>query len=178
MKTTKIHTLFFTLLVLFFAGCDSNDPEDIDDIAGTFEIEISGDINQTITGVQAAFGAGTNSQTGVTGFGLTMGATNGTAAQSISLVRQNGRPGTGNHTIANFSLGSDPEEIANELFIGTFSTGSDVFYSTGGTLNITSSSENRLEGTINMTAQSILGSMAEITVQGSFAAVGADITVQ
>ena len=178
MKTTTIHTLFFTLLVLFFAGCDSNDPEEIDDIAGTFEIEISGDINQTISGIQAAFGAGTNSQTGVSGFGLSMGATNGTAAQSISLVRQSDRPGTGNHAIANFSLDTDPEEIANDLFIGTFSTGSDVFYSTGGTLNITSSSENRLEGSINMTAQSILGDMAQITIQGTFSAIGADITVQ
>ncbi len=178
MKSYAIQTLIFTLFLLVFAGCDSNDPDEIESITGTFEMEVSGDINQTITGIQAAFGVGNNAQTGVTGFGLNMGATNGSTAQSISLVRQNGRPGTGNHAIANFSAGSNPEDIDNDLFIGTFSTGSDVFYSTGGTLNITSSAENRLEGSINMTMQSILGSMAQVTIQGTFTAVGAEITVQ
>ncbi len=178
MKSNTIHTLIFSLFLLLFAGCDSNSPDEPEDLFGTFDIEISGDINQTITGVQAAFGSGTSVQAGVTGFGLNMGATDGSMAQTLSLVRQSGRPGTGNHSIVNFTTETNPEDIANDVFIGTFSNGSDVFYSTGGTLNITSSSENRLEGNINMTMQSILGTMAQVTVEGSFKAVGADVTVQ
>lgn len=179
MKKLSLHHILSLCFALFIlTGCDSNDPDDPETIVGSFEIQITGDVTQNISGNQASFGAATDPQTGLTGFGLAMGATGGTS-QSLTVSRKGARPGNGNHTIADFSLDTDLDTINDNTFIVVYSTGTDVFYSSGGTLSISSSSDRNLEGSINLTARSVLpNSTDEITITGSFTAVGLDLSNQ
>ena len=173
----SILSVLFGLFIL--AGCDSNnDEDDAEDLLGSFEIEITGDVSQSLDGNQASFGVVTDPQTGITGFGMTLGAT-GTAANGLSFSRKSGRPGNGNHSIATFDLDTEIETLSDDTFVAIYSTGTDVFYSSGGTLSVTSSSDRRIEGTISMTARSILPtSTAEVTITGTFVAIGLDLSAQ
>lgn len=172
---SRLYFLALTCLLLTFSACDSNDPEEPEDIVGSFEIQVTGAITQTITGIQAGFGSATDARTGITGFGMTL-TSGGAAAQGLTFSRKGARPGNGSHNIINFGLDTEIDTINDDDLIGVFSAGTDVFYSTGGTLSITSSSATRLEGTLTMTARSILPqSTAEVSITGSFTAVGADI---
>lgn len=179
MKKILLHSRLFLLAALLtLAGCDSNDPDEVEDLIGSFEIQVTGDVMQTLSGNQAAFGAVTDAQTGISGFGMNFGVT-GTTAQTLSITRKGTRPGNGGHAIANVDLDTEIEALSNEAFIGIFSTGTDVFYSSGGTLTITESSNNRVAGSISMTAASVLpNSTAEVTISGSFSAVGLDVGAQ
>lgn len=176
-KQSVIRILFLSLFLLPLAGCDSNEPDEPEDIVGSFSIEITGDVMQTINGGQAAFGAASDAQTGITGFGLSLGNTNGgTTAQSLIITRKGDRPGNGSHSIANFDLTSQVESISDDEFIAIYSSGTDVFYANGGSLTITESSGTRLAGNINLTAESVLPeSSAQITISGSFTAIGLDV---
>ncbi len=179
MKRTFFYTRFLLLAgLLIFTGCDSNDEDDIEDITGSFDIQVTGDVMQSLSGSQAAFGAITDGQTGISGFGMTFGAT-GTAAQSLSITRKGSRPGNGGHSIANVNVDTEFETLSDDAFFGIFSTGTDVFYSSGGTLTITESTDRRIEGSISMTGRSVLpNATAEITVSGNFVAVGLDLGTQ
>lgn len=178
MKNNLYKTILFTLALLLFASCDSNDPvEEEETFLGSVDIEITGDLMQTITSNLATFGAATDPETGITGFALTLGANTGNSSAGLSFIRQSGRPGTGAHTIANIGQGTDFETINSNHIIGIFSTGTDVFYSSGGTMNLTRSTDTRLEGTLTLTARSVLpGSTDEITITGSFKANGQDLS--
>ncbi len=179
MKKTLFYTRSLLLVgLLILAGCDSNEPDEVEDLIGSFEIQVTGDVMQTFSGGQAAFGAVTDGQTGISGFGMNFGAT-GASAQSLSITRKGTRPGNGGHSIANVDLNTEFETLSNEAFIGVFSTGTDVFYSTGGTLTVTESSNNRVAGSISMTATSVLpNSTAQVTISGSFSAIGLDVGSQ
>lgn len=176
MKLSFRPLLPFVCGLFLLVGCDSNDEDDAEDLAGSFEIQITGDVNQTINGNQATFGAATDQQSGITGFGMSLGAT-GTGAQSLTFSRKAGRPGNGSHSVADFDLNTEIDNLTDDTFVAIFSTGTDVFYSSGGSLTITSSTDRRLEGTVNLTAISVLpNSTAEVTITGTFVAVGLDLS--
>lgn len=167
-------------VLLFLAGCDSgNNEEEPQDLIGSFNVTISGAVNETLEGNGAAFGAATDPQTGLTGFGLTIGATtSATTATSLSFVRRADRPGEGSYTLINYTTGLDLDDVESDIFIGTLSLGAaGAYFSQGGTLTITESTNSRLEGSFDFTAVSALpGSTDEVTIQGTFNAIGADFT--
>lgn len=178
-KQSVLRILFFSLFLIPLAGCDSNEPDEPEDIIGSFSIEITGDVMQTISGGQAAFGAASDAQTGISGFGLSLGnTTGGTTAQSLIITRKGSRPGNGSHAITNFDLTTDADTIGDDEFIAVYSSGTDVFYANGGSITITESSDTRLAGSINITAESVLSENGQITISGSFTAIGLDVGAQ
>lgn len=167
------------LSLFFFAGCDSGSNDEPEDIIGSFNVTISGAVNQTLQGNGASFGAATDPQTGITGFGLTIGtATSATSATSLSFVRRADRPDKGSYTLVNFTVGTDLDNVGPDIFIGTLSLGgTGVYLSKGGTFTVTQSSNDRIEGSFDFTAMSAIpGSTEEVTITGTFNAVGADLT--
>ena len=170
--------ILFALALVVLVACDSNDAADEpENILGSFELEVTGAVTQNVNGNQAAFGAATNQQAGASGFGLTLGATTGTSASSLSFTRRGNRPGEGAHTIPSIDLTTDFNSLGEDDFVAIYSNGTDVFYATGGTLTITESTDRRMEGSISMTASNVNPqAMGEVTITGNFVALGLDIT--
>ncbi len=162
------------LMLLLVAGCDSN-KEDEQQTTASYEITITGADTQTITGNQAAFGAATDPQTGITGFSMTIGASTETN-NLITFIRKGGRPSTGTHAIADVDDDTDFDTLGNNDIFAIYSNGMDIFYSSGGSLTLTKSTDTRVEGTLNMTAQSVINDSTGVSLVGSFIAVGFDIS--
>ncbi len=171
-------TSFLALLVLplvfVFTGCDSaEDKSDPEDQLGSYELTVSGSVQRTLSGPVAQFGAASDPSTGVSGFGLSFG---NAGSDYVAITRKGSRPGTGSHTIATFDMTA--EDLPDDQFIATYYSGStQVFVSNGGTLTLTRSDDDRIEGTITFTATSLLPTQpGNVTVTGEFVAVGLDIT--
>ena len=177
--------LFFLLLsaaLLTIAACDSNgDDDDGGGLPGSnFSAEVSGAFNLSMTG-SAGFAVGTNAQTGEQAFQVSMTGTSGSGAGAVisASVFGAGRPGTGTRSFISFddlSGGTDP---AGQLF-GTFQFNSQTFLSDGGTMTITDSESNRVQGNFTMTASTFTGPglppAQTVTVTGEFDASGVEVT--
>ncbi len=175
MKTIPTYLVIFLLLPLFvgLAGCDSGDTaEEQEDQLGSYELTVSGSVQRTLSGPVAQFGAASDPATGITGFGLSFG---NAGTDYVAITRKGSRPGTGSHTIATFD--SSAEDLPDNQFIATYNSSSQVFVSNGGTLTITRSDDDRIEGTISFTATSLIPTQpGDVTISGEFVAVGLDIT--
>jgi hypothetical protein len=166
--------LFGTMLLAFVftsLGCDSADEAPEDEL-GSYEITVTGDIQRTLTGTLAQFGAASDPQTGVSGFGLSLRGIN---SESITVSRKEDRPSNGTHPIVGFS--GSAETLDATQFIATLYTATAVYVSESGSLTITTSNDNRLEGTLSFTATNVLpAAPGQVSVSGRFSAVGRDIS--
>ncbi|MEZ4701789.1 MAG: hypothetical protein R2834_15735 [Rhodothermales bacterium] len=169
MNYNPTYPLTLLLLLAVFAGCDSaDDATDPENQLGSYEFTVSGDVSRTLTGPIAQFGAATDPSTGVSGFGLSFG---NAGSEYVAITRQGSQPGAGTHPIATFDTSTG--ELGPDEFIATYYTGGQVFVSSGGTLTLSKSDNNRMEGTISFTATSLLPTQpGTVTVTGNFAAVG------
>ncbi|GAB5519633.1 MAG: hypothetical protein RhofKO_18840 [Rhodothermales bacterium] len=164
-----LSSLILSLFLISASGCDSNGSDDPDDFAGTYEATVSGAISQDYSGV-SWFGASAQGQQTVDGFGVGMGASVMTTNPVFSIASTQ-RPSEGT-----FSLG---QTLDGGSLVATFSAGgAQVYISTSGTLRITRSTNDRLEGTFEFTATNPLPGAGTVTVSGEFKAKGTDIGSQ
>lgn len=148
----------------------------------SYTASISGGYTKSLSG-KSAF-ASDNSQNEV-GFALALGTEDGNGNAIIIWRKESGVLATGQHTFANYAeIENDADIPANQLasvLVFEMSQESAVLCAvTGGTLNVTSSSANRLKGSINMQASCAdLTSETEktITVTGNFDAIGGTVTI-
>lgn len=144
------------LLVLATCGGDGNgisDPDD-DGALGSFEVEFSGALTGSYEGA-ATFASAPGS-----GFAIVLVGTGGSA--SATVVREvSGRPGTGTHPIAD-ATGNTPD-MTDFWLAG--SAGGQAFAASSGSMTISTSSQQRLAGTIQFTAMSAAG---QVTGQVTF----------
>jgi hypothetical protein len=144
------------LLVALAAGCDLSSEFDS---AGTFTGTVSGDINATLEGT-ALFGSFIGGE-----FSLAM--TDPRDQHAIAVARNEGRPAVGVFAIAHFE-----EETGIAAAYARDGAPSAVFQAEDGELQITSSSANRLQGTLTFNAVGYLTSDPEtelhVTVTATF----------
>ncbi len=173
------------VFVLWVAGCDSNegglDQDDLDE--ATFSFNVTGDVTQTIEGT-AAFAGGTNAD-GSEGFAFTFssGTASQTTAESVILVKNTAeRPGNGTYAVLDFIEG-DFDTAGDNDFGGIFSFSASGSVATGstvaGTLRVTDSDQNRIKGSVNITASGNVintttgeSTPVNITISGNFTASG------
>jgi hypothetical protein len=164
------------LAVVVSACSDSTGPR----LTGDFSGDVTGDQTKSLEG-DAFFSFGSIFGEPETGFALLLleGSALGDNDDFIIIGReQEGRPAVGTYQIAD----QNGTPTASQ-FIATWfpATGEDVdgeFFSTGGTVTITSSSSRRLRGTFEFDATGTLNSdpesVLDVTVTGSFDAVFVD----
>lgn len=164
-------------LALVVSACrDSTGPG----LTGDFSGDVTGDQTKSLEG-DAFFSFGSVFGEPETGFALLLleGSALGDNDDFIIIGReQEGRPAVGTYPIAD----QDGTPAASEFTATWFpATGENVdgqFFSTGGTVTITSSSSRRLRGSFQFDAIGTLDSdpetFLEVTVTGSFDAVFVD----
>jgi hypothetical protein len=169
--------LFGLFLLVSVAGCDSNDDDGDGEGAGEFTIEISGDIDRTFSGF-AYFGQGEDPETGEEAFVIFLSNTEDVdAASSYAFIgRDSDRPGTGNYQFADFE---DTDDLPENQFVLLVFLGDDAFFSTGGTLRLTTSNSNRVAGDFEATATGLIFSggvpqEVEVEISGEFDAAPSD----
>jgi hypothetical protein len=174
MKKAFAVTLALALPFTIAACNDDGGPTGVDG-ATTFTATVSGDVSTSFEG-QAHFGQATDPQTGETGWVVWMSTTEDpNTGQNIYLVRQGTRPGTGTHAFVDLDHIEQTDGIG-ALYLD-FSGGqlATVMASTGGTLTLTESSDNRVRGSFSIQAEGIALDQGEpfegsVTIAGEFSA--------
>jgi hypothetical protein len=175
MKATKWMTLAaVAVLASACGGDDDNGTGPGGGRLGSFNADVSGDLETDFDG-WALFGA--QSEEGGEGFGLVMSEieNENDAGGTITIIRLNATSmPTGAY---DFKAFEEAENDGDVVALATDSEGDDlkaIFTSTGGTLNVTSSSNSELKGnfTVEMVGQVFADPETEytITVEGSFSA--------
>ena len=168
----RIHLLGLSALVLLAGACggDSTGPGNGNGGGkATFSATITGDMEGSVSG--SASHAEYSDPTEGAVFELGFSEVGGTG--HIILARNSTRPGNGTYAVADLANG---EPAAGE-FIGLVYEGDDqnlesLFYSTGGSVKITSSSDNQVKGTFQM---DVIGYVADdpnteisLSISGTF----------
>ena len=174
----RISTLILVLaLPLTLSACGGDDDPagpDVDADDGTFALEMSGDVEQSLEGV-AYFGAGTDPETGESGWILWLSTSEDeSTGQTLYFVRNGDRPGTGTYTLSDPDALEGNDTAIGAVFLGTTGTNSTtMLVSTGGSLVVTESSDGDMEGSFTVQAQgtSFVGGQpaeANVTITGEF----------
>ena len=175
-KTANLLALAGAVAVL--ASCGGNDgitpPPTNNNSNSSFSATLAGALSGTFTGKSAY---GSNAQGN---FALVMEPA---ANQGIGivLIRNAGKPGTGQYTFTDVSEGAagSPEQIEAQLIVST-SGFSGMLVGKSGTLTISDTGGGRLKGTFQFTAvgiQSGASQPVQATVSGSFDAVNGQVTI-
>ncbi len=170
------------MLVLALAACDSNSANDDDDDRpfASFRMDVAGDAETSMDGF-AFFGEAQDPETGENVFVIYFSETQDvtTQAQKYAFMgRNSGRPAVGSYSIVD--LDQEDEDIPNDEFVMVASLGETqaiTYLSEGGVLTITESSSSRLEGDFEINASGFDftdGQELDVTIEGSFDAVGSD----
>ncbi len=170
-------------LVLPFAvtacGDDSTGPDDQG--TGTFSATVSGDVSDNFSG-EAFFGEGTDPDTGETGWILWLTTSESeTTGKAVYFVREGSRPGTGTHSLANMENDELQPGVIGAMMIDYESESfSGVFVSTGGSLVLNESGNDRMKGsfTIQATGFTVEAGApveASVTITGQFDGIGGDV---
>lgn len=201
--------LLATALVFSLSACDSggsNEDDDEPDVEeGRTEVSIDGDASGSFDGY-AFFVEDTYEDTDSTSrpvFGIMLsemdelpdpeedGEEFFPEGEFIVMVRESGRPDVGQHSFTEFDVEGDDDELNSEDFIAVAwsmmddanSFASNLYFSDGGTLNITSSSDDRVAGNFEINAVGFSFSMdgddfdeeeTNITIEGAFDAKSAN----
>lgn len=174
-KHMALRTVAALALVLVAAACDNDSTGP--GLTGDFSGNVSGEHTKSLRG-DAFFGLGSIFGEPEAGFGLLLleGSALGDNDDFIVIGREApGRPGVGTYQIVDEQGTPTESEFVAAWFPAT---GEDVdgnFYSTGGTVTITSSSTKRLRGNFEFDAtgsfDSDLETLLDVTVTGTFDAV-------
>ena len=181
---TRILIALAGATVLAACGSDSKEPTGPGDALTSYQATFTGDVQLSLTG-NAAF-ASDNSDEDV---GFALGLVDTEAEDSDDMIifyRANpGVPGTGAVTIADYVNTPDQEIPGTQLvamaFLGLDTATPTFCMSTGGSVNVSSSSSTRLRGTFTMQMEcaEITGGevMYETTVTGNFDAAGGAVQI-
>lgn len=167
--TMKVSTLLLCIALLLGTGCDSNDPEDRVPVTGSFTMTVSGDVNKTVNGSIATFGTGIGPAAGQSAFGLNLGS----ATDILSMSRLSGRPGTGSVTIQDVFDTNEEDWDPDHLGATYLDESAGLYASTSGSVTITRSEENVIEGSFAITLVNLdTNTTSTITLTGEFVAIG------
>lgn len=171
----------------FLAACGGDDKKsgtgpDGDGLNGNFTATLTGDITGALAGSAGHAAVSTGEDQGfVMAFDDTPSA--GTTTATLIIGRENpALPSTGQHTFKNMddaSVEIGPDDYAM-LAAVTDAQGTDwICGSTGGTMNVTSSSAARIKGSLNITVScrtAVSEAQKDITIKGNFDSRGEQVT--
>jgi hypothetical protein len=179
VRDTRSLRLSLCLLIsLGVAACSSgNDATGPEESAqGSFNVTVSGGVSASFSGIAWQSGTIIDATTNERGWVLYLTTTDSNDASSVFVVRMGDRPGSGSYSLIDLT-GSGDLENGDFGGITTVGIGGGLVFagaSTGGTVTITSSSEGRVEGSINFQITGFdPSSQQEVTatVSGTFNAV-------
>ena len=162
------------LTVAFATGCGDDDDDPSGPASGTYTAKVTGDVQADLSG-EAAFGQDTDPEFG-TVFAIALGTDEEDEEGAVVFARRStNRPATGNYQLADLSsiTGNPP---ADQFFV-FYVSGNDEDLSaflvgTGGRLQITASSEQRVAGTFEFDATGFSAedpeNELEVSVTGAF----------
>jgi hypothetical protein len=160
LRWMKVPLLCATLVAV---GCGSDSPSDEgnnngnnNNNAGSFQVTVSGATSASFSGV-AVFGSLTGQ-----GFAMTLSSLDGQSGLVVYRAAA-GRPGTGTLQLGNLTT-------TTELWAtGFLANGSISFTSTSGTINISTSNNGSLVGTLQFQGQgNVNGTPGNVTVNATF----------
>lgn len=181
----QLRGLFILFLGLFLIqGCSDSNEES----SGSFSIEISGDMNESIEGT-AIFGGATDPETEQQGFIIVMAESDGSGEATANTrgawlgTDDSERPGEGTYPLLNIDNYEEGDSgFWGFSFLSEEGQVSATVYSTSGSLEISSSSSDNVSGSFTMQATGFrfdgqTSEEIEVTVTGSFSAIGGDAYV-
>ena len=169
----KVPTLLLCIALFLSTGCDSNDPDDPTPASGSFTMTVSGDVNKTVNGNLATFGAGLGPAAGHSAFGLNLGS----ASDIFSIARIAGQPGTGMHNIQDVANTNDDDWLPNDFGATYLDDTAGLYASTSGSVTITRSDENVVEGSFTVSLINFdTNNPSNISITGEFVAIGLGIS--
>jgi hypothetical protein len=156
---------------LALVACSSDDPTGTGGGNGSFNANVTGGVTASFSGV-AAQGEGPV-EAGQSGWILALGDF-ATSANSIVVARLGTRPPNGTYQLIDLVAAGAflPGDWAGFLFLGDGTTISYFGFSVSGTVTITSSSAELVEGTYDFQVSDGGQPPVVATVTGSFSAVG------
>lgn len=149
-------------------GGDGTGPD-----AGTFTATVTGDLSLTLTG-EAVFGTQSDSSGSLFGIGLVRGDANSFDTDIIVIGRGNTtRPGIGTYDIVSALCGNCTDDDFDAALAIVRPDDVGAYLSESGTLTITSSSAERIEGTATVTMTSFIQfqNAQTVTIELMFTAV-------
>lgn len=160
MTYPRFAYLFASLSLLALpalVGCDSSDDEDV---AGSFQLEVSGALEDAYSG-RAAFARETDPETGEV---FAIGLFNAQDEQDVVVLVGKGAPARKTYEVSTEETGEAAAFYAVRLQAeeGAF------FMADGGTFTLTDVRSDRLEGRLEITAVSVLDETQTITLSGTF----------
>lgn len=175
--------LLAAALILSLSACDSggSNEEEPDVEEGRVEISINGDASGTFDGYAYFFDV-VDDSTGESAFGLILNNTNSAnqSGQYIWIARESSRPGTGQYDFA--AIDEENSDLRPDQFIAVAlsvvnddSAMGSIYFSNGGTLTLTSSSDDKVAGSFIIEAVSFRYNSeseeleeVDITLEGAF----------
>lgn len=145
MKRLYLSAISAAVFLAACGGDKSTGPGDGGGNSAAFEATVSGDMEGAING-GASFAEYQDPATGNV-FELGFSETGGTGR--IVLARNGSRPGNGAHTVADIYNGGDPAvgDFVAFMYDGDANNPDALFFSTGGTVTVSSSSSSIVKGT-------------------------------
>jgi len=147
---------------------------------GSFDATVTGGVAATFSG--AAVQGEAEIETGQAGWVAILGSAN-INGNSVLIACFCSRPSNGTYTLVDLSGSQDllPNEWAALLTLGDGTTATYLGFSTGGTVTITSSSANQVDGSYNIpvsgTDTANPGAPTVANVAGNFSAVGGPVNL-
>lgn len=171
-----------TVTALTLVACGGDDdgvgPDPGEEPVGSFSATISGDVSASLSGEALHGETVIDDETGDQGWVAVMGFQETETTSAIMLVRLAGRPGPGTYSLDDLTSGEGLDASEWGAFVVVATGGQSIAFSgfsTTGTVTITSSSADHVEGSFTIQATGFAsGSQTElsVTAQGEFEAVG------
>lgn len=148
--------------------------------AGSFTVDVTGGVTGSFSGSAVQAETPVDPSTGQQGWVIFLGSASGTADGAF-IVRAGSRPGTGSYSVAdlNTSTGLTNDQWGALITLGSGTSLAFLGLSVSGSITITSSSADRVEGTLDF---QVTGSdpsnpqqQVTATVTGNFSAVGSTV---
>lgn len=188
LKST-VTLLFVSALVLSLSACDSGGSNEEESINNRFSLTVTENgggaaakqATETLEGF-SFFATGTDQETGEQGFAVYMSDDENFSQQNATsglfglAVRLSGLPGTGSYSVTeDGSVLEGGSDFALVLYKDFGSQSGTVYIANGGTIELTTSNNDRVEGTIDVQAEGFTfsgttGETVSATITGSFTA--------
>lgn len=182
LRSAARNGLAFLLLLGLLTACDSggdnDDGPDPGDLSQEFTLNVTGNgVDESFEGFSGW--SEVNDGTGATSFVVIFAENSGsqTSGSSGFLYRLGSRPGTGTYAVADIDTETDALVDFAFYFLRSSGTSSFVsYYSSGGTIEITSSSDNTVAGEFSIPGTRIESTgtggvqEVEVTLSGTFSA--------
>jgi hypothetical protein len=178
MKQTIIHGFIIFALAFLFMACGSDDDPTGPGSDGSFSVTITGDVNAEFTGF-SWFWSGAYEEEQAFWLWFASEEDEEEASHTLWFAREGGtRPGTGSVVIGNYENVDEEGWNPNHLF-AWYNSSNGYFRSVSGTMNVSTSTDNRFAGSFQLTATGFTNNDWEneqqVTISGTFDAIGGNI---